>query len=64
LIDRSGRHDLAQLRSLQDWFLQVRTEEPAQRRRSRQHRRHGQDSIRSCSIRYKLASYRVPLGQA
>ena len=27
LVDRSGTHDLAQLRALQDWFLQVRAED-------------------------------------
>ena len=41
LVDRSGRHDLGQLRALQDWFLQVRAEVGSQRRRSRLGRRHG-----------------------
>ena len=41
LVDRTGRNDLSQLRALQDWFLQVRAEEPAQRGRGRHHRRHG-----------------------
>ena len=41
LVDRSGKHDLAQLRALQDWFLRYELKTRAGRRRGRQHRRHG-----------------------
>ena len=42
LVDRTGRHDLAQLRSLQDWFLKYELQRRAGRGRGRHGRRHGQ----------------------
>ena len=41
LVDRSGRHDLGQLRALQDWFLKYELKARAERRRGRLGRRHG-----------------------
>ena len=41
LVDRSGKQDLSQLRSLNDWFLKFELKTGAGRRRSRQRRRHG-----------------------
>ena len=41
LVDRSGTHDLAQLRALQDWFLKYELKAVAERGRGRDRRRHG-----------------------
>ncbi len=43
LVDRSGKHDLAQLRALQDWFLKYELRSVRQRGRSGDGGRHGQD---------------------
>ena len=42
LVDRSGRHDLAQLRSIQDWFLKFELQALDGVCRGRDHRRHGE----------------------
>jgi hypothetical protein len=41
LVDRTGRHDLSQLRGLQDWFLRYELK-TCRGRRGRQHWRHGE----------------------
>ena len=41
LVDNTGRHDLAQLRSIQDWFLRYELKGGAGRCRGREHRRDG-----------------------
>ena len=41
LVDRTGAHDLGRLRALQDWFLKYELKTRAERRRSRDGRRHG-----------------------
>ncbi len=61
LVDRTGTHDLAQLTSLQDWFLECRAAVRAGVLRGRHCRRHGQAV--SVVIKYSavLRGYDLPL---
>jgi Cu(I)/Ag(I) efflux system membrane protein CusA/SilA len=62
LIDRSGRHDLAQLRSLQDWFLQYELKSLPNVAEVASIG----GMVRQYQVvldPYKLASYRVPLAR-
>jgi Cu(I)/Ag(I) efflux system membrane protein CusA/SilA len=51
LVDRTGRHDLSQLRGLAGLVPALRIEDRDRRRRGRKHRWHGQAIPGVCSIR-------------
>src|SRR3546814_15056837 len=49
LVDRTGRHDLAELRSLQDWFLRFELKTVSGRS---EERRVGKECVSTCRSRW------------
>ena len=60
LIDRSGQHDLAQLRALQDWFLRFELKAVPNVAEVASDRGHGVSSTRSCWTRLSSPPMALP----